>query len=215
MRPFPDGYRLEWLKRSEIPYLIEGIRRWYPDISVGKASCYLREHFYNNQVSFDGDNEKNNILGVYKCGEEIVGVRAIEKIPEALSLFLGLGVFSPEHRGKKIASTTLPLIEQIGRLMGAEFLFGYATLKIPHTQHYLETAGWQIIGFTSGYDREEVSPGVIKRVIEGIFTKVLVPEEELARPDPKNLTLRAKVLFDVLFPGQNLIDHQSIAVGGQ
>ena len=56
---------------------------------------------------------------------------------------------------------------------------------------------------------------MIKRVIEGIFTKVLVPEEELARPDPKNLTLQAKVLFDVLFPGQNLIDHQSIAVGGQ
>jgi len=43
-------------------------------------------------------------------------------------------------------------------------------------QRALEGAGWQLIGFTSGYDREEVAPGVVKRVFEAVYTKVLVPE---------------------------------------
>ena len=39
-----------------------------------------------------------------------------------------------------------------------------------------------------------------KRVFEGVYAKVLVPEEELLRPDPRNLTPRARALFDFLFP---------------
>ena len=84
--------------------------------------------------------------------------------------------------------------------MGAEFLYGAATLKIPHMQHALERAGWQLIGFTSGYDCEEVAPGDVRRVFEGVYCKVLVPEDELVRPDPENLTPRTRALFDRLFP---------------
>ena len=94
----------------------------------------------------------------------------------------------------------MPLAELAGRAMGAEFLFGLATLKIPHMRRALESAGYQLIGFTSGYDREEVAPGVVKRVFEGVYTKVLVPEEELFRPDLNNLTPKARALFEVLFP---------------
>ena len=109
----------------------------------------------------------------------------------------------------------MPLAELAGRLMGAEFFFGLATLKIPHMQHALESAGWQLIGFTSGYDREEVAPGVVKRVFEGVYTKVLVPEEELLRPDPKNLTPRARALFDVLFPSPPAAAPQPVAETGK
>jgi hypothetical protein len=84
--------------------------------------------------------------------------------------------------------------------MGAEFFFGFATLKIPHMQHALEGVGWQLIGFTSGYDQEQVAPGEVKRVFEAVYCKVLVPEEELARPDPKNLTPRTLALYNAIFP---------------
>lgn len=94
----------------------------------------------------------------------------------------------------------MPLAELAGRVMGVEFRFGLATLKIPHLQCALESAGWQLIGFTSGYDREQVAPGVVKRVIEGVYWKVLVPEEELLRPDRNKLTPTVRALFDVLFP---------------
>jgi hypothetical protein len=205
MTPLPEGYRYDWLKRSEIPALMTCIGRWHPDIGVGGGSCYLREGFYNDHVFLEGEGEKNIIVGLFKCADELVGMWSLEQEPDALTLYSRLIIIAPEHRSAKLASKAVPLVEMVGRAMGAEFLYGAATLKIPHMQHALETGGWQLIGFTSGYDREQVAPGVVKRVFEGVFTKVLVPEEELVRPNPDNLTPRARALFDVLFPNPPII----------
>ncbi len=201
MCSLPPGYRFEALQRADIPALIEAIQRWHPDIAVGGGSCYLREEFYDRYVSFDGEMEKPVIVNLFRCGEELAGMWSWEQEPDALTLYARLIVIDPAHRSAKLASKVMPLAELAGRAMGAEFFFGLATLKIPHMQHALETAGWQLIGFTSGYDREQVAPGVVKRVFEGVYTKVLVPQEDLLRPDPRNLTPKARALFDVLFPG--------------
>jgi hypothetical protein len=66
----------------------------------------------------------------------------------------------------------------------AEFLFGLATLKISHMQRALESAGWRLIGFTSGYDCEEVAPGDIKRVFEECRRRH-TPYSTLAASDKK------------------------------
>jgi hypothetical protein len=137
---------------------------------------------------------------VFKRGDELVGMWSWERLPDTLAMYGRLIVIAPEHRSAKLASAVMPLAELAGRQMGAEFLFGFATLKIPHMQHALERAGFQIIGFTSGYDCEEVAPGDVRRVFEGVYCKVLVPESELVRPDPANLTPHSRALFDVLFP---------------
>jgi len=54
-----------------------------------------------------------------------------------------------------------------------------------------------------GFDREVIAPGVVKRVYEAIYAKVLVPSE-LLRPRAQDLTPAAKALFDLLYPGQCL-----------
>lgn len=200
MVSLPDGYRYQWLKRTEIPALIDCIERWHPDIAVGGGSCYLREDFYTDEVSLDGEEEKTILVGLFKRGDELAGMWSWEQEPDALTLYGRLIVIAPEHRSARLASKVMPLAELAGRAMGAEFFFGLATLKIPHMQAALETAGWQLVGFTCGYDREEVVPGVVKRVFEGVYAKVLVPDEELLRPDPDNLTPRTRALFDFLFP---------------
>lgn len=200
MAPLPDGYRYAKLSRPDIPALIDSIRLWHPDIAVGGGSCYLREDFYTSNVALDGESERHIFVGLFKRGDELAGMWSWEQEPDALSLYGRLIIVAPAHRDAKLASKVMPLAELAGRAMGAEFFFGLATLKIPHMQRALESAGWQLIGFTSGYDREEVAPGVVKRVFEGVYTKVLVPEEELLRPDPNNLTPRARALFEVLFP---------------
>jgi hypothetical protein len=203
LAPLPEGYRYEWLRRDEIPALIRSVEQWHPDIAVGGASCYLREDFYADKVCLDGALEKTILVGLFKQGEVLVGMWSWEQEPDALTVYARLIVIAPAHRSAKLASKVLPLAERAGRAMGAEFFFGLATLKIPHMQHALEAAGWQLIGFTSGYDREEVAPGVVKRVFEGVYTKVLVPEEELLRPQPENLTPKARALFDFLFPASS------------
>lgn len=213
--PLPDGYRYEWLTRSQIPALITCIERWHPDIAIGGGSCYLREDFYNDHVYLDGEEVKNIIVGVFKHGDEFAGMWSWEQDPDALSIYGKLIVISPEHRSAKLASKAMPMFELVGRAMGAEFLFGLATLKVSHMQSALETGGWQLIGFTSGYDREEVSPGVVKRVFEAVYTKVLVPEGELVRPDPNNLTPNARGLFDVLFPSPPVAAVPSVMGSGK
>lgn len=215
MTPLPEGYHYDWLKRSEIPVLIACIERWHPDIAVGGGSCYLRGDFYNDHVFLEGEAEKNIIVGLFKHVDAIVGMWSLEQEPDALTIYSRLIIVAPEHRSAKLASKAMPLVELVGRAMGAEFLFGAATLKIPHMQSALETAGWQLIGFTSGYDRERVAPGVVKRVFEGVFTKVLVAEDELVRPNPDNLTPRARALFDALFPNPLVVANQSVIGSGK
>jgi hypothetical protein len=63
-------------------------------------------------------------------------------------------------------------------------------------------SGYQLLGFVPGYDREEVAPGVVKREYEAVYAKVLVPDadDELLRPDPKNLSPKASALFELMLP---------------
>lgn len=214
MTSLPPGFRFEFLERADVPALIESIARWHPDIAIGGGSCYLRESFYEEQVQFADGPDRNVLVALFRHGDEMTGMWSWEKEPDSLSLYARLIVIAPKYRSAKLATTVMPLAEVAGRAMGAEFFFGLATLKIPHMQHALESVGWQLIGFTSGYDQEQVAPGVVKRVFEAVYCKVLVPDEELVRPDPNNLTPRARALFDALFPAESAATASPSSVQG-
>lgn len=194
----PKGYRFEFLRRADAQLLAAGLARWHPDIAIGGGSCYLRETFYADQVFFEGGPDRDVMVVVFVQGQDLVGMWSIEKEPDSLTLYARLIVIDPKHRSAKLASNVMPIAESVGRAMGAGLIFGAATLKIPHMQHALETVGWQFVGFSSGYDQEMVSPGVVKRVFEAVYCKVLVPEEDLVQPDPKNLTPRARALWEAI-----------------
>ena len=49
-------------------------------------------------------------------------------------------------------------------------------------------------------DLEEVQPGVVKRVFEAVYARVLAPNSSLLHPDPAHMTERTRSLFDHLFP---------------
>ena len=83
--------------------------------------------------------------------------------------------------------------------MGAAFMYALATLQHPYAQRALERAGYRLLGFFPGYDRVEVSPGVVKRVYQAVYAKLLVAEDEVHWPDMKNMTPRAHALFELLF----------------
>ena len=137
---------------------------------------------------------------IIKKGDELVGMGSWERESAALTLFARLGVIAPAHRGARMAVLAMELGEKMGRSMGAGFIYTLATMKMPQMQLALERAGYQLIGFMPGYDREEVAPGVVKRVFEAGYAKRLAPAEEYLRPDDKNMTPNAKRLFDTIFP---------------
>jgi hypothetical protein len=90
--------------------------------------------------------------------------------------------------------------ERLCRAWGAEFVYTMATLKVPYMQFALEHAGYQLLGFAPGYDREAVEQGIVKRVFEAVYAKVLAPADGILRPDPEHLTPRARELFELMFP---------------
>ncbi|MEP7154208.1 MAG: hypothetical protein ABI905_00440 [Betaproteobacteria bacterium] len=205
MMPLPDGYRWQRLQRQEIPEAIAAIRSWFPAVGVGVASCFLRETYYETQVSFDetdaaSEDGKNVLAIIIRHGDELVGFGSWEREPDALSLYGKIGMIAPAHRNARLAVRAMELGEAIGRHIGAGFIYNLATLKTPHMQLALERAGYQLVGVTPGYDREIVGEGVIKRVYEALYAKVLVPDEELLVPDPENLSPRVRELFALLFP---------------
>jgi hypothetical protein len=88
--------------------------------------------------------------------------------------------------------------------MGAAFMYALATLRIPQAQRALESAGYRLLGFFPGYDREEISPGVVKRVYQAVYAKLLVPPSEIHLPDPQKMTPKASALFALLFADAEL-----------
>ncbi len=197
--PLPQGYQFERLERTHIAPLIAGIKVWFPEISVGANSGYLREDYYLNRVSFEGDVDRDIWVVPITFNGELVGVWSFEREVDSLAIYGRTIIIAPAHRGANLALLILKRTEFIGRSMGAAFMYAMATLRIPHAQRALESAGYRLLGFYPGYDREEVSPGVVKRVYQAVYAKLLVPTEDVLFPDPRNMTPRARALFTLLF----------------
>jgi len=199
--PLPAGIRYEYLERRQVPSLISGLKHWYPGIAVGNASCHLRESFYADKVCLDGRFERDFLVVLFKQDDEMVGMFSVERDADSEILYGRLGAISPRHRGSHLSRNILLLEEALGRAMGAGMVYGLGTLKYPHMQATFERMGWKLIGITPGFDREAIAPGVVKRVYEAVYAKVLVPEE-LLRPRAEDLTPMVRGLFELLFPGQ-------------
>lgn len=200
LTPLPAGYRYEPLRRTDIGPLIETIHQCFPSLSAGSEACYFTEQFYLDKAVMDDRADKDVLVLLIKKGDELAAMGSWERIDSAMTLYARLGVVAPAHRGARMAVFASELGEKMGRAMGAGFIYGLATMKMPQMQLALEHAGYQLIGFLPGYDREEVSPGVVKRVFEAVYMKQLAPAEEFLRPEDKNMSPNAKRLFDIIFP---------------
>jgi len=199
--PFPHGYRMEQLKRSEIPELIRCFKIWFPDVTVGAESCYQQEDFYNHEVFIEGEPEKDVIVYLIKKDQEFAGMFSLQRSEHTRTLYGRIGAIAPQHRGEKLAHAAPALMEAMGRAMGMELVYGLAEFTIPNMQPVLERAGFQIVGIIPASDRLMVAPGVIKRVYEAVYVKVLAADADVLRPQYEGMTPKAKALYDFLFAG--------------
>jgi hypothetical protein len=202
--PLPRGYHIAVMTRDDIPLLIASIRAWFPGVTVGQGSLYLSEAFYRDNVTLGDDPDRNVIVLLIWDGNELAAFGSWERESAALTLYARLGAVAPAHRGAGLAIAAMQLGERLGRAMGAGFIYTLATMKTPHMQLALERAGYQLIGFMPGYDREETAPGVVRRVFEAGYAKRLAPAEEFLRPEDRNMTPQVRRLFDIMFPAESV-----------
>jgi len=201
--PLPAGYRYELLNRRQIPGLISALEVWFPGIAVGNASCHLKPAFYEEKVVLDDSlSERDFLVILIKRGQDLVGLLSVERDSDSEVLYGRVGAISPQHRGFNLSERFPSLIEALGRAMRMGMVYGLATLKVPYMAEKFERLGWQLVGIIPGFDQEMVEPGVVKRVYEGIYTKVLVDEDDLVLPHRSAMTPKTAVLFDLLFPGK-------------
>lgn len=197
--PLPAGYDFLAFEHVQIAPLIAGLNEWHPEIAAGVSSCYFREDFYLNRVAMRGEADADILVVPIAFNGEMIGMWSFEREIDSLAIYGRLIVLAPEHRGAGLSVIAMQGTEHIGRNMGAAFMYALATLQHPYAQRALESAGYRLLGFFPGYDRVEVSPGIVKRVHQAVYAKLLVPEDEVHWPDPKNMSPRARALFELLF----------------
>lgn len=92
----------------------------------------------------------------------------VEREVEALAICGRLIILAPAHRGANW-SVRATWGRKRRVVDGAAFLYSLATLKVPNVQRALERAGYRLLSFSP--DREEVAPGVVKRVYQAVYAK--------------------------------------------
>jgi len=197
--PLPPRYRFAQPRSGELPALVAQVARWHPDIRVGAGSCYLRPDFYRDKVVLEGGPDRDVLVLLVKQGERTAALWSVERDPDALSLYGKMMIVAPEDRRAGIALALVQGTEPLARASAAQYIYVHATLKVRYMQDALERAGYRLLGLLPGYDRELVEPGVVKRVFGALYGKVLVGEDGLQRPQPANLTPRARALWELLF----------------
>ena len=200
--PLPSGYRFAPVEADSLATLIAALKSWYPEISVGSNCCYLREDFYRDRVCLDGSTDRDICATKILYGNELVGFWTFEREVDALALYGRLIVVAPAHREARLTAHALAGAENVARTMGAAFIYAFATLKIRYAQQALERAGYRLLGFFPGREREEVAPGVVKRVYQAVYAKLLVSPDAVHWPEVRNMTPRTRELFELLFPEQ-------------
>ncbi len=196
----PPGYAVQTMRRDHIAAVIAALPAWYPDITYGVNSCFLRHDFFRDRVCLDGATDKDVIALTVWHGDELVGFWSGEREVDSLALWSRLIVMAPQHGFIGLFRGIRTGMEEAGTRMGAAFIYALVTLKHPYVQQALENAGYRLLGFFPGYDRELVAPGVVKRVYQAVYAKLLAPEEKVLRPDPANMTPKARELYALLFP---------------
>jgi hypothetical protein len=146
------------------------------------------------------------LVVLVKHGDELVGMFSVERDIDSEVLYGRICAIAPTHRGAHLSRNVLLLEECLGRAMGMGMVYGLATLRYPQMQVTFERMGWQLIGITPGFDREQVAQGEVKRVYEAVYAKVIVDEVELLRPHSRDLTPAVRKLFDLLYPGRAIDD---------
>jgi hypothetical protein len=198
----PESFEFKQLESSDIDCIITKLPEWYPAIIVGQESTHLDASYFHSHAFLKNGDPSKDVLPL-KCvrGENIVGLLTIKRDVLGETITAPMGVADPVYRSLGLGSIGQVLLEKLGREIGASLAYFQATLAIPHQQAAAEKNGYMLIGIIPAADRDQVSPGVSKRVFEAIYAKVLCGSDDIHLPSASALTEQTKRMWDFLFQG--------------
>ena len=197
----PEGYELGQMCRNDISEVTTKLRAWYPDVVVGMESPHLEPEFYLTQTMLADQSADCSLFPIVAkhVRDGIVAIITYEKNTLARTITSRLGVVAPEHRHTGLGLLGPILLEELGRALGAELAYYFATLKSRHQQVIAERRGFGLVGIVPGHDRDMLDHGEVKRVYEALYAKLLVADEQVHVPAPAVLTPRTQAVWQALF----------------
>lgn len=193
-------YDLVQLSADDLPALLPCLPLWYPDIVVGAESVHLDPAFYTREVALAGAPLDRPIFPILvKHGPVPIALVTYEMNALSRTISSRLGVIDPAHRGSGLALLGPILLERLGRAIGAELAYYFATLKTKHQQVLAERSAYTLVGIVPGYDRDMVRPGEVRRVYEAVYAKVLVAPEQVSVPTAAVMTAKTREVWRALF----------------
>lgn len=195
----PEGVTLRHWTDAELDELPAIIRAWYPAATVGAESLFLDPAFLRGEL-VRPDAPDRDILSWAICEQgRVVGFQSFQRDLGARALHGRLGFLAPDARSGFLGALGFSLFEALGRLSGAELLQVWVTLAHKGQQLFAERRGWTLAGLVPGFDRDLLPDGSVKRVMEGLYVKLLVEPDALQWPDEAQLTPRTRRVLSALF----------------
>jgi hypothetical protein len=195
----PSGYRYEQLSREDIPETVQSIREWHPDVSVGSASGFHHQSFYEHHACLAGEAERDLIVYVCKCANKVVALMSIERHVESALIHSRLAAVSPAHRHSGLANFGAFIMDQQARAMGIAMAYNHVSLKTLYAQKMMERNGFKLVGIVPASDREMITPGIVKHVPEALYVKMYAPAEKLLVPNQASMTPSVREMWCQLF----------------
>ena len=198
----PVGYRVEQLARVDIPEVTERLRAWYPDICVGTESRHLEAGFYEREFFLRGEDPARSLVGLLcrpRDGHELVAMMTLERNARGRQISSPMGAVEPSSRGIGLGHIGTVMLETVGRNIGAEVAYYFATLKVARTQRNAERHGFTLVGIVPAFDQDAVAPGTVRRVYEGLYAKVLADPARIQLPAWEAMIPSTRALYRHLF----------------
>ena len=148
----------------------------------------------------EGEVERDVIVLLFKKDQELVALASLQRFEDTLTLYGRLGHCAPISRREVGPSGACAAgVGGTGDGYGSHL----RSCRICNSQH---ADGFREGGISDCRHRSCVRPtnggaGVIKRVYEAIYVKVLAAAADVLRPQAESMTPRTRALYDFLFAG--------------
>jgi hypothetical protein len=198
----PSDYYPERLNPNDVFEVIRLLQDWFPDMVVSSEAYHLDPDFYFSRTMLAGYVEaehRNTFPLALKCDGKIAFFLSMQRESMSRTITGRMLAVSHEHRGRGLGNLAPRILETMGRAMGAELAYYYATLRTIHQQVAAENAGYRLVGLMPASDRNRLSDSLVKRVYEAIYAKVLIQEGEVLVPPTEVLTPSTRSLWQFLF----------------
>ncbi|MGY6126018.1 hypothetical protein ACW9YV_11105 [Paraburkholderia strydomiana] len=196
----PAGFKYEQLSRRDVGALTEKIHAWYPDISVGSARGFLDPTFYESRVYLAGEREKDLIVYICRCEDDIASMVCIERDLDSSTMQGRLAIVSPRYRNSGLANFGPFILDEQAKAMNIAMAYNRVSLRHAYAQRLVESAGFSLVGIIPASDREMLDPGTVKHVPEALYVKVYAPDSSLFAPAAESMTENVRRMWGQLFP---------------